>query len=418
MMDYWRRAWATAVAAHLRRVDPWYGFRRSWWTTFFSPHLTFVAGPTLQWFIRHWTTAVAGIRTSWHCISVSMTFSGSVLNSEVICGQDLKPASNTIFRFLQTEEPPQGLMVGPSGPLGRPWLLVLLGRSLGVEKQPHTRHPKGIPGPSSSAWWGATSIWRSPSQNVCSNSPVQAGLAHQSKSWVGANQQSPGHYRVWQDTLLRQDASKEPHTPLQQMAFVRLQLQVGLLDTLQDLTQSAQVFINISPEYDDVIQIDETGGPLQAIEGQLHDTLKRCWGVTEPKWHSGVLKESVSCDEGGLWYIFLLPQDLVVCRGDVQCGEITRTGDSIQAFLHAGQGKGIFDCNSIDPSVVHTWTHWAILLPHQHNWGSPWRSGGSHRPLGHHLVDSFLVFSCECHGNPSRGLFYGRGVSHIHSMSP
>ena len=23
MMDYWRRAWATAAAAHLRWVDPW-----------------------------------------------------------------------------------------------------------------------------------------------------------------------------------------------------------------------------------------------------------------------------------------------------------------------------------------------------------------------------------------------------------
>ena len=68
---------------------------------------------------------------------------------------------------------------------------------------------KGIPGPSSSAWWEVTSVRRSPSQSICSNSQSQQSSHISDSLWLGPIDNLLDIIRIPQDTIFRQAVPKE-----------------------------------------------------------------------------------------------------------------------------------------------------------------------------------------------------------------
>ena len=94
-------------------------------------------------------------------------------------------------------------------------------------------------------------------------------------------------------------------------------------------------FIEVSAVDDYVVEVHEAAFPRQARQRQLHKTFKSRGRVAEAEWHCTQLKETLSRDEGRLFFVHFVHLNLLVTRIQIERREIHGAFECVQRVVDA-----------------------------------------------------------------------------------
>ena len=72
---------------------------------------------------------------------------------------------------------------------------------------------------------------------------------------------------------------------LEELTLLWFQLQTMFPESIQNFIQSGKVFFDGFSENDDIVKVDNTSGPLETCQSQLHQPGKGLGGIAEAHWH-------------------------------------------------------------------------------------------------------------------------------------
>ena len=156
------------------------------------------------------------------------------------------------------------------------------------------------------------------------------------------------------------------------MIFGWLQLEPVLQEPVKNYPQVVKVlFLSTAEDYH-VVQVDQGISQVKLSEAILHESLKRCWSVTEPVRHSQKLIHShtTHCKGGVLLGVFG-HLDLSKARFQIHGGEEPGTYHRLHGLLHLRKGVCIFLSLAVQLAEFDAEPETPILFTHQNHCITP-----------------------------------------------
>lgn len=137
----------------------------------------------------------------------------------------------------------------------------------------------------------------------------------------------------------------------------------------------------------DVIYVDHAYLPVEARQNHVHGALEGGRGVGETERHDQKFEESVSCDKGCLFLVFLLDRDLPISGGEVKFRTDLGFSEGVEDVVNSWERVNILLGLSIQLSVVDTKANGAVLLGNEMYGGCPGTCGKRDDVLLKHFVN-------------------------------
>ena len=99
-------------------------------------------------------------------------------------------------------------------------------------------------------------------------------------------------------------------------------MEIQFRHVLEDTFGAFTMGLFIRGEDKEVVHIDDEPSFCDhVLEGVVHESLERCWGIGESEEHHSWFDEAFMCDEGGLPLVAVLDVKVVVPPVDIKLGE-------------------------------------------------------------------------------------------------
>src|ERR1044072_2976292 len=102
-----------------------------------------------------------------------------------------------------------------------------------------------------------------------------------------------------------------------------------------------------------------------------HGTLISGACVLQSEWHDLVAESAPLCNESSLLHVFRSHFDLIVTRETIHEGENLVLSGVVNQYINIRKWKIVFRTCSVQISVVHTHTHFTILVRYGHHVHNP-----------------------------------------------
>jgi hypothetical protein len=205
---------------------------------------------------------------------------------------------------------------------------------------------------------------------------------------------------------------------LLELAFLRSEVEVMLLQAGEDLVDNGAVLFQGRCEDKDIVQVDsDLALNDQVSEDRVHEGLEGGRRVGESEEHDKRFKESLVGGEGSLPF---LDTDVVVSPTNVELGEVLGALESVDDIRDEGERVPVLDCDLVELPIVLHKAELAVLLLDKEDWqcdqGLGWLDVAFPEVLFEE-IDEFLLFVRQ-HG-VDLGAYVGWGVrSEVDGMVP
>ena len=105
-------------------------------------------------------------------------------------------------------------------------------------------------------------------------------------------------------------------------AFFGTQFQLGVSESLEDLTEAVEVLFPCGGEHDDIVEIEEARFPVETGEDAIHEVGEGGGSIAEAKRDLVELKELVTAStKSCLFLVLLLDKDLSASTLEIKGGK-------------------------------------------------------------------------------------------------
>ena len=138
-------------------------------------------------------------------------------------------------------------------------------------------------------------------------------------------------------------------------AFVRIELELCVPETLEDLAEAGEVLLPGGAKDDNIVYIKEAGLPVETGEDAIHESGEGGWSVAEAKGYLVKLKELTTAGaEGRLLLVSFLNRDLPISALEAKSGEPAGSMECIEEVIDARNGMCFLYGSLVELPEVYT----------------------------------------------------------------
>ena len=133
-------------------------------------------------------------------------------------------------------------------------------------------------------------------------------------------------------------------------AILSAQFQLGVSESLEDLTEVFKVLFPCGGEHDDIIEIEEARFPVETGEDTIHEAGEGGGSIAEAKWNLVELEELATASTKSRFFLVpLLDRDLPVSTLEIKSGKPA----GVEEVVDAGERMSVFDGGRVELSKVY-----------------------------------------------------------------
>ena len=142
-----------------------------------------------------------------------------------------------------------------------------------------------------------------------------------------------------------------------------------MAEPLENLSEAGEVLFPGGGEYDDIIEVEEAGLPVEHSQDSIHASGEGSRSVAEAKRYLIKFEQLAAArTEGSFLFILLLYGDLPIPAFKVEGGEPASTMQSVEEVVNVGNGVSVLNCGCIELPKVDAEPETTVLPFHHDYW--------------------------------------------------